>query len=125
MSHARKRSEAGGDVQLFNLGATDSSRSSGAADSRAGGSRAGAHGCRVGEVVLRHGPPVDRPRAAAAGHIVDDSLLDPLGAAVDGTDELQPSFSLVCGPGNGRRGVGCEGVPPEPRAVRSGPMTSE
>jgi hypothetical protein len=36
MSHARKRSEAGGDVQLFNLGVAHSSRASGAADSRTG-----------------------------------------------------------------------------------------
>jgi hypothetical protein len=54
-------SEAGGDLSLFNLGATDSRRSSGAADSRLGGPRAAAHGCRVGEVVLRHRPPLDRP----------------------------------------------------------------
>jgi hypothetical protein len=35
-NHARKRSEAGGDVQLFNLGATNSDGSPGTADSRAG-----------------------------------------------------------------------------------------
>ena len=59
---------------------------------------------------------VDRPRAAAAGHTVDDSLLDSLGAAVDGADELQLALSLVCGPGDGRRGVGRDGVHQEPRA---------
>src|ERR1035438_5104773 len=67
MRYARKRSEAGGDVQLFNPGATHSDGPSGAADSRACGPGAGAHGCRIREVVLRHGPSVDRPRAAAAG----------------------------------------------------------
>src|ERR1039458_3086288 len=95
--YAWRRSEAGGDVQLFNLGTTDSDGASGAADSCVGRSCAGSHGCRVGEVVLRHRPPVDCPRAAVAGHAFDDSLFDPLGAAVDGADELQPALPLVRG----------------------------
>ena len=43
-----------------------------------GGPGAGAHGRGVGEVVFRHGPPVDRAGAAAAGHAFDDSVLHPL-----------------------------------------------
>jgi hypothetical protein len=62
--------------------------------------------------------------SAAAGDAFDDSLLHPQRTAVDGADELQLALSLVytpatktcrwgpgvCGPGDGRRGVGRDGV---------------
>ncbi len=96
--------------------------------------RASSHGCQVGKVVLRHRPPIDCPLVAAAGHAVDGALFDPPRAAVDGADELQPALPLVPTPatktcrwepevrrhGDGRRGVGHDGVHQEPRAVDRG-----
>jgi hypothetical protein len=73
--YARQRSAADGDVQLFNLGATDSRRS--------------------------------------------------LGAAVDGANELQLAFPLVRGSGDGRCGVGCDGIYQEPGATDPGRDKSE
>ena len=47
----------------------------------------------------RVGPPVDSARAAAAGAVAADLLLDSQRAAADGAARLQPAVSLVRRPG--------------------------
>ena len=74
----------------------------------------------TGQAVLGDGAGVDCAGAAVAGVAADGSVLGALGAATDGAIELQPAVPVVRGSGDGRRGVGRDGVHQEPGAADRG-----
>src|SRR5438128_1373986 len=61
-------------------------------------------------VVLRGGSAIDPAGAAPTCPITTGVLLDPQRTIADGTTRLQPAVPLVCGLGDRRQGVGCDGV---------------
>jgi hypothetical protein len=114
--YAWRRPEAECDVQLCDVGATYRCGSSGAFDSCVGGPCFRAYGRGSGCDVFVQRPSVDCSGASLAGAVADGSPLDPVRASTDGTAGLQPVVSLVRGAGDGRPGVGCDGVYQEPGA---------
>src|SRR6266849_6268655 len=123
--HARKRRAAGSGLQLCECGTANRSRSSAAADSSDDGWSAKGTVAGVRPVVCERRSAVDCAREAIAGAAVAGVVLAAERAAADGGDELQPAVSLVRGAGDGRRGVGCDGVHQESGAAAGGSDLAE
>src|SRR5207245_7933323 len=117
--NARRRQQAGRDVQLCIAGEARADRSSVAADPGDGGQHSERDVSTICEAVFGCGASVDCSGAAVAGAAPADFLFGEERTAADGTAAVQLAVSVVWGDGDGRGGV-------EPRGVqRSEEHTSE
>lgn len=66
-------------------------------DPRSGGPSAGADGFSAGCDVCVWRASIDCTGASFTGAAFDGSVLDPIGASVDGATGLQPVVPVVCG----------------------------
>src|SRR2546422_8672035 len=127
--NARRRQQAGSDVQLCIAGEARADRSSVAADPGDGGRDSERDVDGICEAVCGCGASVDCSGAAVAGAAPADFLFGAERTAADGTAAVQLAVSLVCGDGDGRGGVEPRGVQQESGAAaergRSEEHTSE
>jgi len=98
------------ECQLPDAGAKSAAGPPAARDPQARGRGAEGTVSRLSAAVLADWPAVDPARAADQSLGASDAVLDPERAAADGAAELQHSLPLVRGPGNGRQGLGPDGV---------------
>src|SRR3989442_546328 len=115
--NARRRQQAGSDVQLCIAGEARADRSSVAADPGDGGRHSERDVAAICEAVCGCGASVDCSGAAVAGAAPADFLFGEERTAADGTAAVQLAVSLVCGDGDGRGGVEPRGVQQESGAA--------
>src|SRR2546422_3292853 len=115
--NARRRQQAGSDVQLCIAGEARADRSSAAADPGDGGRHSERDVAAICEAVCGCGATVDCSGAVVAGAAPADFLFGEERTAADGTAAVQLAVSLVCGDGDGRGGVEPRGVQQESGAA--------
>src|SRR5713101_2625498 len=99
--HARRRSAAGRDVQLYLTRQESAAGPSVAADSSNCGSGFRATLTAVQKDICTCGSTFDRSGEAAAGLVTAVAVLGAQRAAADGAAGLQPAVPLVCGTEHG------------------------
>src|SRR5438132_9159236 len=115
--NARRRQQAGSDVQLCIAGEARADRSFVAADPGDGGRHSERDVAAICEAVCGYGASVDCSGAAVAGAAPADFLFGAERTAADGTAAVQLAVSVVCGDGDGRGGVEPHGVQQESGAA--------
>src|SRR2546421_8313311 len=115
--NARRRQQAGSDVQLCVAGEARADRSSVAADPGDGGRHSERDVAAICEAIFGCGASVDCSGAVVAGAAPADFLFGEERTAADGTAAVQLAVSVVCGDGDGRGGVEPRGVQQESGAA--------
>src|SRR4029077_5041793 len=108
---------ANGDVQLCDVGRSDSRRSSAAWGEETGRRGLGGGVPRLLWIVLADGTALDCARTVTAGAAAAGFLFGAERTAADGATELQLAVSLVCGLGDRRPGMESRRLQQEPRSV--------
>src|SRR5947208_4311299 len=101
LPHARRRSAAGRDVQLYLTQQESAAGASAAADSIHRGSGFRSTVTAIQQALRTRRSAVDRSREAAAGLVAAVAVLSAKRAAADGATGLQPAVPLVCGAEHG------------------------
>src|ERR1700733_15244653 len=108
--HARPRSSAESDVQLYVARDAGAEGPSAACDPVHGGRGTFPVVATDRHHVRERWPAIDSAREVVAGAVAADAVLDPQRAATDGKDRLQRAVPLVCGTELGRRSLGRDHV---------------